>query len=140
MLEVKTMKTDQLDNWWAINPPQGSIAYGIDECDKKYLAIIEGKEKPVWRPLEWFVLNKRQYTFIKSNDIYTISTYYEGTFLEKHIFLYQTQAEKYISQLEENGYEIAFTKEQIQGVKEKYNYMNEHKLIGEDYDEKYNSY
>ena len=134
MPEIKIMKVEQLDDWWETNPPPDSIAYGIDENDKKYLAFVNGKEKPIWQPIEWFTLNKRQYTFVKGDDIYTVSTYYEGLFFEKRIFLHRTQAEKYITQLEEDGYEIAFTKEQFQEAKYKYDYIKDHRLQGVDYE------
>ena len=128
---VTNMRVDELDKWWATNPPPGSVAYGIDEKDKKYLAFVSDDTKPVWQPLELFVTPKRQYTYVESDGVYNVSIYHKTAFIKKDIFLLKTQAEKYISDLEESGYEIAFTKEQIQSAKERYDYMSEHKLLEE---------
>lgn len=74
---------------------------------------------------------KKQYT-VYENLFYrsTIRTYHDGKHIETY-YKYNDEAEILIKKLEAEGYTFAFTKEEVDKIKEQYEYMIDKVLVEE---------
>lgn len=132
MPKVTRMNIDDLDKWLETKPEIGDIAYGVDvRTGKEYLYCHLGKDiKPVWMPIDLFVINKKQYTVHRSGAHCSVAKYYNGSPEgDKKFFWCDDEVDEYTEQLRKEGYEIAFTDNQVQEAQEEYDYVMSHRLI-----------
>jgi hypothetical protein len=132
--KITHISIDNLDQWWETNPEPGDVAIGIDTRNgtKYFCCVLNRGEKPKWMPLDYFVMNKKQYTVHRSSDHCSVVTYLYGKPIDKHFFGYERDVDNYTEQLKQEGYEIAFTDNQVQEAQEWYDYVMSHRLIREE--------
>ena len=72
---------------------------------------------------------KLQYVWWSDGDCYTINTYHDGKLIKHYENIHFIEGNCLLTDLRNQGYELAFLPEDVESAKQNYEYMFEHILI-----------